>query len=91
MQCICRSLGDYSYKTVRGLGPTEQLVSPEPEVTVIDRSRESDQIIVLACDGIWDVMSNEDLCGLVCERMRYVGDLSKVCNEVLDFCLYKVI
>jgi len=86
---VSRSLGDYSYKTVRGLGPTEQLVSPEPEVTVIDRSRESDQIIVLACDGIWDVMSNEDLCGLVCERMRYVGDLSKVCNEVLDFCLYK--
>lgn len=87
---LCRSLGDYSYKTARDLGPTEQLISPEPEITVIDRQPEHDQMVVLACDGVWDVVSNEDLCRVVSERMRSVGDLSRVCNEVIDYCLYNV-
>ncbi|VDK40528.1 unnamed protein product [Taenia asiatica] len=85
---VSRSLGDYSYKTARDLGPTEQLISPEPEITVIDRQPEHDQMVVLACDGVWDVVSNEDLCRVVSERMRSVGDLSRVCNEVIDYCLY---
>ncbi|KAM3171855.1 hypothetical protein ACTXT7_015765, partial [Hymenolepis weldensis] len=82
------SLGDYSYKTVRNLGPTEQLVSPEPEITVIDRDLEKDQMVVLACDGVWDVMSNEHLCCVVSERMTCMDDLSRICNEVIDYCLY---
>uniref|UniRef100_A0A5K3FQ13 PPM-type phosphatase domain-containing protein n=1 Tax=Mesocestoides corti TaxID=53468 RepID=A0A5K3FQ13_MESCO len=86
---VSRSLGDYSYKTVRGLGPTQQLISPEPEITVIDRQKDRDQLIVLACDGVWDVMSNEDLCQVVGERMRCVDDLSRVCDEVIDYCLYR--
>lgn len=75
---------------MRGLGPTQQLISPEPEITVIDRNKDKDQMIVLACDGIWDVVSNEDLCNVVNERMRCVDGLSKVCNEVVDYCLYMV-
>ena len=31
---VSRALGDYDYKCVDGKGPTEQLVSPEPEVCV---------------------------------------------------------
>ncbi|KAM7541003.1 hypothetical protein Aperf_G00000039436 [Anoplocephala perfoliata] len=85
---VSRSLGDYSYKTVRNLGPTEQLVSPEPEITVIDRDLIRDQMVVLACDGVWDVVSNEDLVRVVSERMTCVSDLSRICNEVIDYCLY---
>ena len=28
---VSRALGDFEYKNVEGRGPTEQLVSPEPE------------------------------------------------------------
>ena len=28
---VSRALGDFEYKNVEGKGPTEQLVSPEPE------------------------------------------------------------
>ncbi|MXQ86113.1 hypothetical protein E5288_WYG002100 [Bos mutus] len=59
---VSRALGDFDYKCVHGKGPTEQLVSPEPEVHDIERSEEDDQFIILACDGIWDVMGNEELC-----------------------------
>lgn len=87
---VSRALGDFDYKCVHGKGPTEQLVSPEPEVYEIERSEEDDQFIILACDGIWDVMGNEELCDFVRSRLEVTDDLEKVCNEIVDTCLYKV-
>ncbi|XP_061767189.1 protein phosphatase 1B isoform X1 [Nerophis ophidion] len=86
---VSRALGDYDYKCVVGKGPTEQLVSPEPEVYEMFRSPEQDQFVILACDGIWDVMSNEELCDFVKSRLEVSDDLERVCNEVLDTCLHK--
>ncbi|XP_071380075.1 protein phosphatase 1bb isoform X1 [Centroberyx affinis] len=86
---VSRALGDYDYKCVDGKGPTEQLVSPEPEVCVLERAAEGDEFVVLACDGIWDVMSNEELCEFVRSRLQVCDDLEKVCNSVVDTCLHK--
>lgn len=85
---VSRALGDYDYKNVDGKGPTEQLVSPEPEVFEMVRAPEQDQFVILACDGIWDVMSNEDLCVFVKSRLEVCSDLERVCNEVVDTCLH---
>lgn len=54
-------MGDYEYKANSERGPCEQLVSPEPEVTALDKS-DNDEFAVLACDGVWDVMTNEEVC-----------------------------
>ncbi|XDV50150.1 hypothetical protein PO909_019254 [Leuciscus waleckii] len=86
---VSRALGDYDYKCVEGKGPTEQLVSPEPEVFEIARSDAEDEFVVLACDGIWDVMTNEELCAFVRSRLEVTDDLERVCNEVVDTCLHK--
>uniref|UniRef100_A0A671PXD6 Protein phosphatase 1B n=2 Tax=Sinocyclocheilus TaxID=75365 RepID=A0A671PXD6_9TELE len=86
---VSRALGDFDYKCVYGKGPTEQLVSPEPEVYAIERSEVEDEFIVLACDGIWDVMANEELCDFVRSRLEVTDDLERVCNEIVDTCLYK--
>lgn len=87
---VSRALGDYHYKCVDGKGPTEQLVSPEPTVCEMTRAPEQDQFVILACDGIWDVMSNEELCEFVKSRLEVSDDLERVCNEVVDTCLHKV-
>jgi len=84
-----RSLGDFDYKKVESRGPTEQLVSPDPEITVIEKASDDDQLIILACDGVWDVMTNEELGEFVINRCQRVPDLSKVAEEVIDYCLYK--
>ncbi|KAK5648982.1 hypothetical protein RI129_003874 [Pyrocoelia pectoralis] len=86
---VSRALGDYEYKNVAGLGPCEQLVSPEPEIFVRDRDDTLDEFLVLACDGIWDVMSNEDLCQFVHSRLLITNDLQEVTSQVIDTCLYK--
>lgn len=87
---VSRALGDFEYKNVKGKDPCEQLVSPEPEVFCLDRDP-ADEFIVLACDGIWDVMTNEDVCSYVQARLRVTSDLQKVSNSVIDTCFYKVI
>lgn len=87
---VSRALGDYEYKNVEGRGPCEQLVSPEPEIFVLDRQEENDEFLVLACDGIWDVMTNEDLCDFIYSRLLLTDDLEAVTNQVIDTCLYKV-
>lgn len=87
---VSRALGDFDYKCVHGKGPTEQLVSPEPEVYAIERSEGEDEFIILACDGIWDVMGNEQLCDFVRSRLEVTDDLERVSNEIVDTCLYKV-
>ena len=87
---VSRALGDYDYKNVEGKGQCEQLVSPEPEISVEQRNEKKDEFLILACDGVWDVMTNEDLVEFVRSRLLITNDLESICNQVIDTCLYKV-
>jgi len=53
------------------------------------RSFVEDEFLVLACDGVWDVMTNEDICQFIAARMRITDDLELIANEVIDTCLHK--
>ncbi|KAK6039158.1 protein phosphatase 2C, partial [Cooperia oncophora] len=86
---VSRALGDFEYKNVPGLEPNKQLVSPEPDVYVLERQKDKDEFLVVACDGIYDVMENEELCRFVESRLHVCDDLNQVCNDVLDACLSK--
>lgn len=86
---VSRALGDFEYKNVDGKGPTEQLVSPEPEFYMKRRESDKDEFLVLACDGVWDVMTNEDICSFISARMRVTDNLEQIANEVIDTCLHK--
>jgi len=86
---VSRALGDFEYKNVEGKGPTEQLVSPEPEVFIKERTPGEDEFLVLACDGVWDVMTNQDICDFIRSRLKLTDNLETICNEVIDTCLYK--
>ncbi|KHJ93454.1 protein phosphatase 2C [Oesophagostomum dentatum] len=86
---VSRAFGDFEYKNVPGLEPNKQLVSPEPDVYVLERQKEKDEFLVVACDGIYDVMENEELCRFVESRLHVCDDLNQVCNDVLDACLSK--
>jgi len=94
---VSRALGDFEYKNNQNRRPDQQLVSPEPEITNHTRNlstssnKQDEQIafIVLACDGIWDVITNEELATYILGRMHVTDDLSEICNSVLDMCLYK--
>lgn len=46
---VSRALGDFEYKAVPGLGATQQLVSPEPDVYTIVRDPVSDYDSMFFC------------------------------------------
>ncbi|CAL8362504.1 unnamed protein product [Lota lota] len=85
---VSRALGDFGYKGAENRPPGEQMVSPEPEVCAVERSP-GDEFLVLACDGVWDTLTNEELCAFVHSRLRVCTDLRDVCAQVIDLCLYK--
>ena len=86
---VSRALGDYDYKNSPQLPATAQLVSPKPEVDIIERS-EDDQYLLLACDGVWDVMSNEEIVQYITSRLLVHSDLKVILEELLETCLAKV-
>lgn len=45
---------------------------------------------MVGCDGIWDVMINEEVGDYVCLRMFFFDDLELICSEFFDICLVKV-
>lgn len=85
---VSRALGDFSYKQMAHLPPEAQQVSPEPEFQVQERSAD-DQFVILCCDGIWDVMSNEEVNDYYIDKAKKGTDLVTTCCDLLDTCLEK--
>lgn len=56
---MSRALGDYYLKPY---------VIPDPEVTFTQRT-EDDEFLILASDGLWDVLTNEEVCEAVRRRL----------------------
>ncbi|KAH9184665.1 hypothetical protein AeNC1_013357 [Aphanomyces euteiches] len=84
---VSRALGDFYFKERSDLSPEEQQVSAEPDIKVQDRSADN-EFLLLACDGVWDAMSNEEACSYVRSLMaRGESNLGLICEEVLDHCL----
>ncbi|PWA45769.1 Protein phosphatase 2C [Artemisia annua] len=63
-----RVLGVLAMSRSIGDGYLKPCIIPDPEVTFTARARE-DECLVLASDGLWDVMSNEEVCEVARKRI----------------------
>jgi protein phosphatase 1G len=82
---LSRSLGDLEYKQNKKLPAEDQMITANPDVVV--ESLTSDvNFIVLACDGIWDCMTNQEICDFITERLKKDPNqkLSKIIEEIMD-------
>jgi protein phosphatase 1G len=55
---LSRAIGDLKYKLNTSLPPEKQVITAQPDVRIFELTKE-DRFFVLACDGIWDVMTNQ--------------------------------
>mmetsp|Transcript_5235 Transcript_5235/g.11367 ORF Transcript_5235/g.11367 Transcript_5235/m.11367 type:complete len:478 (-) Transcript_5235:127-1560(-) len=87
---VSRGFGDFRFKGNSDLKVEHQKVSNSPDVIVNPRNEAGDEFIIIACDGIWDVLGNQDCArtvqGLLDEGETNIGML---CEEMLDICLEK--
>eukprot|EP00873_Tetraselmis_striata_P001646 jgi/Tetstr1/421910/TSEL_012810.t1 len=85
---LSRAIGDLEFKTAKGLGLEAQMVTPVPEIREIELA-EGDEFLVLACDGIWDVLSNQEVVTFVRSALLAGNDPLAVCEQLCDRCCAK--
>ncbi len=57
---LSRAIGDMEYKQTSHLSAAEQAVTAFPDVRQIQLGSSS-EFMILACDGIWDVLNNQQV------------------------------
>jgi protein phosphatase 1G len=83
---LSRALGDLEYKQARQLPPQAQAVTAFPEVRA-ERLQGGDEFLILACDGIWDVLTNQEAVDFVRARLAAGRTPAQVCADACDRCL----
>jgi len=73
---LTRCLGDHEYKQNKSLKPEEQIITCVPDTKTFDIEDDTD-FFVLACDGIWDVMQDQETVNFVKMRLLPHGSLSE--------------
>jgi protein phosphatase 1G len=87
---ISRAIGDLRFKKNTHLAPKDQVVCCTPDIQTVRRDQD-DEFLVLACDGIWDVLSSQEVVDYIRPKLAGVLDgsvkLSSVIEGLLDYCL----
>ncbi|XP_010486793.1 PREDICTED: protein phosphatase 2C 37-like [Camelina sativa] len=83
-----RVLGVLAMSRAIGDNYLKPYVIPDPEVTVTDRT-DDDECLILASDGLWDVVPNETACGVarMCLRGADAADGEDSHNACSDAAL----
>ncbi|OAX38755.1 PP2C-domain-containing protein [Rhizopogon vinicolor AM-OR11-026] len=83
---LSRALGDFDFKKNYALGPQKQIITADPDVTVHDISDE-DEFLILACDGIWDCLSSQQVVDFVRLKVSEGMDLKEIGELMCEHCL----
>lgn len=83
---LSRAFGDFHYKGNEQLPPEQQIVSPYPDVKKLELNGDLD-FLVLACDGIWDVLSSEEVIEFVITRLEQSMEPGLICEQLTTRCL----
>ncbi|XP_043267407.1 probable protein phosphatase 2C T23F11.1 [Venturia canescens] len=94
---LSRALGDFRFKRNKSKSLEEQIVTAFPEVQKFPIT-EDWEFVILACDGIWDVLSSDEVVRFVREHLANAikrspdnevtyTDPEEICEELIDRCL----
>jgi len=83
---LSRAIGDHAQKQRPGLRPEQQAVTAMPEICTAKRSPD-DEFVILACDGIWDVKSSQQVVDFVRCRLQRGVKPPAIVEQLLHACL----
>jgi len=84
---VARSFGDKKYKYTQKLA---EMMS-EPEITV--RPIEpTDEFLIIACDGLWDVMGNQEATAFVAKTLQASkGDVASTARDLVNHAIFHLL
>ncbi|KAJ1917426.1 Protein phosphatase 2C 2 [Tieghemiomyces parasiticus] len=83
---LSRAIGDFEFKQNHDLPAEKQIVTADPDVIRHEITPE-DEFIVVACDGIWDVLKSSEVVHYVQKHLARGESLSQICESMMDTCL----
>lgn len=99
---LSRALGDFEFKQNSSLGPEQQIITADPEITCHEINEE-DEFLVLACDGvfyvrnhseishvflgIWDCLTSQQVVDMIRYQVFQGTELSEITEMMCDHCL----
>ncbi|KAF8133793.1 PP2C-domain-containing protein [Boletus edulis] len=83
---LSRALGDFEFKKNYSLIPQKQAITSDPDVTVHEITNE-DEFLVLACDGIWDCLTSQQVVDVIRLKISEGKELSEIGEAICEHCL----
>jgi protein phosphatase 2C family protein 2/3 len=83
---LSRALGDFIFKKNDKKLAEEQMVSAMPEVIVRDLTPDY-EFLLMACDGIWDVLTSQEVVDFIRARIAQRMEPEMICEELMTRCL----
>jgi serine/threonine protein phosphatase PrpC len=84
---LSRAIGDFQFKTRGHVSWEAQAVTCIPDVRGEKLDPNRDSFVVLACDGIWDVMTNEQVVSFVKAKLAAKVEPPQICELLMSNCL----
>ncbi|KAJ3372484.1 Protein phosphatase 2C 2 [Allomyces arbusculus] len=83
---LSRAIGDFEFKQNPDLPPEKQIVTANPDIQERALGND-DEFLIMACDGIWDCVSNEECVSYVRRQIALGKRLPAICEELMEACL----
>ncbi|ETN72319.1 protein phosphatase 2C [Necator americanus] len=83
---LSRAFGDHSYKKNTDLPLRDQMITALPDVKM-ETLQPNDEFLVVACDGIWNSLSSQQVVDFIRERIKQGKSCVDISEELCDHCL----
>lgn len=83
---LSRAIGDFEFKRSFERPVEQQIVTAFPEVHPHDVDAK-DEFLVLACDGIWDCLTSQQVVDIVRRSVANGKELNDICEDLMERCL----
>lgn len=84
---LSRGIGDFEFKDAKNLPAEEQAVTALPDVLEHKLDTSSDEFVVLACDGIWDCLTSQQVVDFVRRYVKENKSLIEISELMMNTCL----
>ncbi len=83
---VARSFGDFAFKERATLGAEEQMVTARPDVSIVAADAAGVDFIVMATDGVWDRVTNQQAVNLVRAALEAGDAVDVACKKLIERC-----